>query len=285
MDIREIDLIESDRVGPAELKEAFVTRYLKQNRPLVIRGGARSWPAVSRWSLDYVAEKCGEAAASGVVYGRRLPKRFDKVPVRKGVERIRRGDNFYFSPASLHTELPMLRGDTVLPPVIADKESEDLALDAFIGVNTYASMHYHVGVESLKVQVVGKKRGLLFSPQTDLRSLPLFWFNFSRIDFRGWATEREAIAKRSAALANVTAYECELEPGDMLFIPMYWWHSFFGDGLSMSATYVWPDEQPTFDDIPVNVKSFRRARSIIRPVALVGHLARQLLRRRKRPES
>jgi hypothetical protein len=205
--------------------------------------------------------------------------------VTEGIERIRRGDNFYFSPASLRTELSALQGDTVLPPIIADKESEYLSLDAFIGVNTYASMHFHARVESLKVQVVGKKRGLLFSPQTDLRSLPLFWFNFSRIDFRGWPAQRERIAERSAALANATAYECELSPGDMLFIPMYWWHSFFGDGLSMSATYVWPDEEPTFDGTPVNVRSFRRMRAIMRPVAIARHLAMRLLRPRGRPES
>src|SRR5689334_20883551 len=122
MQIREIDRIEGDRLGPDELKESF-NRYLKTNRPLIIRGGAKSWPALSRWSLDYLPEKSRDANASAVIYGRARPKRLQS-PVREGVERIKRGDNIYFSPASLITELPMLKDDTVLPPIIADKQSD-----------------------------------------------------------------------------------------------------------------------------------------------------------------
>ncbi|GBF99754.1 hypothetical protein Rsub_12529 [Raphidocelis subcapitata] len=49
-----IDEVEG-AIEPAE----FLRRYVGPNKPLIVRGGARHWPAVGRWDRRYLAETAG----------------------------------------------------------------------------------------------------------------------------------------------------------------------------------------------------------------------------------
>ena len=45
----------SDTVNPIE----FMEKYLKKSQPLIIRGGARKWDAISKWSSKFLRQKYG----------------------------------------------------------------------------------------------------------------------------------------------------------------------------------------------------------------------------------
>lgn len=48
-----------DRVDTIS-KEDFVNNYLKPRKPLVIRKATESWPALQKWTFDYLKETVGD---------------------------------------------------------------------------------------------------------------------------------------------------------------------------------------------------------------------------------
>lgn len=279
--VEELDLSNghSDHEGATERFEAS---YRKKNIPLVLRRAASEWPAIATWNLDYVAERCGSSSGRAMVYGGARPTNL-RLPVRDVVARIQSGEKIYLSEAIISSEhprmdpeIPALMTDLEVPAVVAEKR--DRVLAAFFGVDTYASMHFHPDAESLKIQVVGRKRALLIPPDADLPSFPFLSMNFSRISFLDWDRHPERLLERHPELRSLTAYECTLDPGDMLFIPNYWWHSFFGAGLSMSVTYFWNDTQPEYATLPLNYVKTERMKRFTRPMRWITNVPRRIKR-------
>lgn len=102
--------------------------------------------------------------------------------------------------------------------------------------DTRAPLHQDLP-ENLYAQLVGKKRVTLFSPRESrhLYRQPL-WSrlpNFSRVDAEAPDLER---FPRFARAHPLTA---ELEPGDLLYLPRFWWHQMRSLELSISVSTWW----------------------------------------------
>jgi hypothetical protein len=74
-------------------------------------------------------------------------------------------------------------------------------------------------------QIVGRKRFVLFSPE-DSAFLYGGEFDLDAPDF-----------EQRPLLGRATAFECVLEPGEMLFLPGQWWHYVVGLDNSISVSY------------------------------------------------
>jgi hypothetical protein len=79
--------------------------------------------------------------------------------------------------------------------------------------NSQIGLHYDfLDSHAYLAQVVGRKRCVLFSP-ADSAAL---YDGKVNVDAPNW--------EKFPLLKNATAYECTLEPGELLFIPSRWWH-------------------------------------------------------------
>jgi hypothetical protein len=83
-------------------------------------------------------------------------------------------------------------------------------------------------------------RAILFPPGDTPRLYPIAWYSpnvsFSRVAFPrdgGWPDLEEL-----PDLADTHPVECALEPGELLYIPIHWWHVVFGTGTSICATHM-----------------------------------------------
>jgi hypothetical protein len=61
-------------------------------------------------------------------------------------------------------------------------------------------------------------------------------FQLSLLNTRDWGSD----LARFPAWAHADRALLELGPGDMLFIPFYWWHAVWGIDQNMSINYWWP---------------------------------------------
>ena len=110
----------------------------------------------------------------------------------------------------------------------------------FIGKNTITQMHYHTSVEAMLSQIDGKKHICLFPPDNGLfyQMEPYPWhnkyYNWSQIIFE--ATNSLQFREIVASDGLLNCIEVILEPTDSLYIPIYWWHIVFGEGISSSFT-------------------------------------------------
>jgi lysine-specific demethylase 8 len=224
----------------------FRTRYVDRERPVVLRGAIREWPLFRTWTPEYLKSVLGARPVkvarspdggeyfdpeTGVDYVRDFILPFDQF-----VDRVFAKDStekLYLLQASL-TEFPELAGEVVAPDY---PPRPILFQNLWIGSGGNITRCHYDMQDNLLAQVVGRKRVTLF-PSRDLwRMYPRSPFgnksNFSRVD-----VERPDFG-RFPRFRDVPALETQLEPGDMLYIPIHWFHHVVSVDASVSLNYWW----------------------------------------------
>lgn len=255
---------------------ALARRLEQLDVPLVIAGGAARWPAVSRWSHAYLAQRIGhieiayKASSSNAhpdfradglarmfARGRAPFSDFLKlIGTGPGPERARylfTGDERFLlrrrsGQASIDPELGLLLEDVVTPPLFPEERLHTVwAWFSGAGVRTW--LHYdNNGCHNLNAQITGHKRCALYAPEElgKLQPFPLGGdnpaYNCSRVD-----VERPE-AELGRGLAAATAWHADLGPGDLLFIPAWWFHTFEHLGeLNSNINFWWKPSRPIWN--------------------------------------
>jgi hypothetical protein len=222
--------------------EEFQAAHLDACRPVVVRGAAKSWGAVSRWTPAYLDDAIGDLE----VPLRRTPMNDAELsvsavhqgffPVRELLEQCRSDDEEeVYIPGIAMKNAPELIDDVERYDFLAGQNLR--AISMFMGRNTRCLGHMHPFAQAVLTQVVGEKDVLLFSPSDLARVYMHPWtstgFFQSRINFHALQAER------FPQLADVTPWRVRLQPGDALFIPVHWLHVPVGIGFSASVTHWW----------------------------------------------
>jgi lysine-specific demethylase 8 len=125
----------------------------------------------------------------------------------------------------------------------------------FSGAGVRTWLHYdNNGCHNLNAQLTGQKRCLLFPPH-ELRRLAPFplgggnpAYNCSRIDVDGPGDGEAAGLLQSFREAE--AFAAELRAGDLLFIPAWWFHTFFHLGqFNSNVNFWWKPERPRLNPV------------------------------------
>jgi ribosomal protein L16 Arg81 hydroxylase len=105
---------------------------------------------------------------------------------------------------------------------------------------TITPMHHDL-TNNFIAQVVGRKRVLL-CPPSEARKLGNTRHVFS--DIRD-LEDPSVDLTRFPQLADLRIYPVDLDPGDILFVPIGWWHQVRSLDFSITITYVnftWPNQ-------------------------------------------
>jgi hypothetical protein len=204
------------------------------------RGAAASWRALREWSLDLFAAR----------YPGDTVRLMDQEDLRAGTARASRevtlaefaarvrsgaGDYLRFSP--LACDHPELCEDLDMEWLRArgDGQAHRRPLQLFIaGPGTGTDMHCEVP-STLFVQVTGRKRWRLYAPGTCLFLEPPaartpYYFSAGNPDAPG--------ACGLPLFERADSLETELEPGDVLWVPPFWWHYVVNlSPLNIAASY------------------------------------------------
>ncbi len=244
-------------------KAQFAELFLSPHRPVILRGMTKEWNAHSLWSTDYLRAKIGDKKVRVKESPSNVhPDLFSSTPSRSvettisdyidllasdRPERTRRylnGDEsrILHSYTEVDPAFAPLRSDIAVPDYCDSNQIKTIGL-WLSAQDVIASLHYDSdGCHNLNVQVKGKKRVLLFSPDqflypfsgTGPSSGPQ---NFSQINI---ADPDEG---RFPALRSARCLEAILEEGDMLFIPSYWYHAVFHLGrININVNFWWPPD-------------------------------------------
>lgn len=229
-------------------RDEFLSRYMAKSRPVVFRGGARDWPAVADWTPQSLAEKAGDnqinvQQSPNSIFGLDPKKggpRYEEVQTTLGeyVSSLMHGDEngvrYYVQRVNIPEKLPELLGDIVVPDYV-DPEKIYLT-NLWLGpAGNVTTLHYDTPNNFL-AQIKGRKRFRMFAPGQMRNLYPCRGkaYNMSQVDIEN--PDYEAFPR----LRRAQMYEVELNEGDLLFIPTYWWHQVLSvtDGISVNIWFL-----------------------------------------------
>jgi hypothetical protein len=216
----------------------FFEEYYHQNRPVIITGMLDDWPARTKWSLDYFREAYGDRDVE-VQMGRESdenyevngPKHKKLMPFREYVDMVEsagRTNDFYMTANNGSHNREALAGLWEDIPVIDEYLDPRSAETGFfwLGPAGIKTPFHHDLTNNFMAQVIGRKRVKLIP----LHDTPFVYNNlhcYSMVD------GSDIDLEQFPAMQHAQVLECTLAPGELLFVPIGWWH--YVEGLDVSA--------------------------------------------------
>jgi jumonji domain-containing protein 7 len=237
-----------DRVN----SETFEEEYLDHNKPAIITGALSDWDAIGKWSPDYLSSALKTKRVTLAVS---REGQFNYDPNRKIGEEAARyhyaqmdfatavsaicqdapgHEHYYLMQRSIPEEFPELLQDIKTPAWL---DYQRPAINLWFGsAENVTPLHYD-HTNNFFAQVYGRKRLTLFDPmQTDLLypyPLEASASHLSFIDPEQPDFEKYRKFRQARGLAGV------IEPGELLYLPAYWWHHVRSLQISISVNFWW----------------------------------------------
>jgi hypothetical protein len=251
-----------EAVDAARFREEIQPR----NRPAVLRGLVRDWPAVRagrtspRAAADYL-RRFDRGTPVDTNFGRPeihgrffYNERMDGLNFTRkqrsiggSMERIlaaagrAEAQAIYIQSVPLDDHLPGFTAENAMPVA-----GSGAGARIWIGNRAVVQAHFDLK-ENIACVMAGRRRFTLFPPaqtpnlypgpfELTLAGPPVSMVNFDAPDFERHPRFREALEHRVVA---------ELEPGDGLYIPYFWWHHVEAlDDFNVLVNYWWNEADP-----------------------------------------
>lgn len=248
-------------------KKEFIENFYKPQKPVLITGLTKNWPAYEKWKLDYIQERAGEQIVP--LYNNEPAK--DKQSVYAPVKEMKLYDYIELlktEPTDLRIffynilkEMPELLKDFDYPD-IGLKFFKKLPALFFGGGESKVFMHYDIDLpDSLHIHFDGDKDVTLFSPEQTpyLYKVPFSIHNIEDIDM-----DRPDFEKYPA-LKYAEGIKAEMKHGDALYMPSGYWHSirYLNGGFSMTLRAL-PRKPARFANMLYNVMIMRHIDNLTR---------------------
>ncbi|KAK9806685.1 hypothetical protein WJX73_008268 [Symbiochloris irregularis] len=228
--------------------EHFLADYMQHGQhgsPLVLTGCMEEWPARVRWrNLDYLREAAGSRTVPVEVgqhylaegWGQSLMTlaTFIDTHLQQPSSPAAGGSLGYLAQHALFDQIPALAADIRQPEYCCLGEDDTPMVNAWFGpAGTVTPLHtdpHH----NLLCQVVGSKYLRLYSAEDTEHLSPFsqgLTTNSSQIDL-------EKI-QDAESVAHLSCWECQLQAGEMLYIPPKWMHYVKALSTSFSVSFWW----------------------------------------------
>lgn len=208
----------------------FYREYWSRNQPVVFKGMADDWQAMSKWTFPFLSDTFGDCLVEIQENREKDPnyelnsiKHKKKVTVQEFIDRIGLGpSNDFYMTANNHIfeseEMGALLNDIgSVPPYIAPPKERDKGWFLWVGpAGTITPLHHDENI-IFHTQIKGRKKWKLISP-LDTPNLYNHKAVFSQVDLFNVDYNRFPLMR------NVQIAEVVVEPGETLFLPLGWWH-------------------------------------------------------------
>lgn len=224
-------------------RQEFLDQFYAQNRPVLIEGAMEDWPALKRWTPEYLKRRLGERIVE-VQANRNTDPEYEissnklKKEMKFGdyvdlVETIGSTNDYYITANNSgknKDSLKELWEDIVLfPDYLREDDPKGRGFFWYGPQGTVTPLHHDL-TNNFMAQVRGRKLVRLIAP-FELPHVYNHRHCFSRIDL-----ERIDYAAYPE-FRNATVVDVELRPGELLFLPVGWWHHVRGLDIAITMTF------------------------------------------------
>lgn len=225
-------------------REDFLENHYSANRPVILLDAMSNWRALSAWTPEYLKSTCGHAVVE-VMTGRNadrqyeinLQKHRETMLFAEYVDMVTNGGetNDYYLVANNHMleneEFePLLRDFEPFPEYLVPETWAGRTFFWYGPAGTVTPLHHDLG-NIFMAQVQGRKRVSLIPPyQTHL--LYNDFGVYSGVDCESPDYDKHPL------FAHVNKIEVILEPGEVLFLPVGWWHHVRALDVSITVSFM-----------------------------------------------
>ncbi len=255
---------------PSITKEEFVKNHYKPQRPVLIEGFAKEWPAYEKWNLEYIQQLAGDQNVP--LYNNKPTKGHKKsvVPAKKMklydyIELLKAGPTdlrmFFYN---VLQKMPELTKDFDYPD-IGLPFFKKLPVMFFGGKGSKVLAHYDMDLaDLLHVHFHGTKKAMLFEPKQakNLYRVPFTVHNIEAIDMDN------PDFTTYPALQQAEGISVEMKHGDALYMPSGYWHYITYEDAGFSITLrAFPRKLKKLGELLSNLLFMRNFENIMRYVA------------------
>lgn len=236
--------------------EEFHKLHLYGSKPLVLKGLAKNWECVQKWTPEYFSEKCGDDEVflidDHIATDESVLNDGNSISLREIINNLDNDKGKYARFVPLLDNHPELYDDFDVS-WLSKRMSKDgkVALWGEKGKGVKLRSHLFIGRKNAKtdvhcaltnnffVNVYGTKRWFVFSPDYNP-------FIYSPVNWGPgvFGTEVCPIKKDYDTYPlwkYVSGYEFVLEPGDVLYNPPFWWHRVSNESINIAVGLRWYD--------------------------------------------
>ncbi|MER9431710.1 cupin-like domain-containing protein [Mesorhizobium sp. M0408] len=219
----------------------FFADYYSRNRPLVLRKAIRHWPALYKWSPQHFADRYGNAPV--MITSNRQADPWYEINARTHMTQTTMADfvsmllvggqtNDYYLVANNYA----LQSER-LAPLFDDIGGVSGLLDStlrrgrtflWLGPAGTVTPLHHDKTNLLIAQVLGRKRIILY-PTESIRHMNNVVGVFT-------AADPEHPERSPIDLRGIRHFVVTIDPGDVLFVPIAWWHHVRALDLSITVS-------------------------------------------------
>jgi lysine-specific demethylase 8 len=216
--------------------------YVRRGRPVIVTGATDDWPA-RRWSAEYFKRTYGDRLLpvapirdGNVVYGADFGVRYEQIRFGEWLDGLLSGSPPpYYMMFHVAELLPELADDLRIPSFCPPAPWWQVRF-WMSPANTGSPMHQDLP-DNLFTQLIGRKRVILVPPRDSWRMyrqpLTSHLPQYSRVD----AENPDLV--RFPRFARARTITVDLMPGDLLYLPRFWWHQVRSRDFSVSVNQWW----------------------------------------------
>nr|XP_009665265.1 PREDICTED: lysine-specific demethylase 8 [Struthio camelus australis] len=222
--------------------EHFRDNYLIPQKPVVLEGIIDHWPCMKKWSVDYFCQVAGCRTVPVELGSRYTDEEWSQklMTVSDFINQYIVNENSvgYLAQHQLFDQIPELKQDISIPDYccLGEGEEDDITINAWFGPEGTISPLHQDPQQNFLAQVFGRKYIRLYSPQDSENLYPHeshLLHNTSQVD-----VEDPDLIK-FPNFRNAASQSCILMPGQVLFIPVKYWHYVRSLDISFSVSFWW----------------------------------------------
>ena len=223
--------------------DEFFRSYYSVNLPVIFQDGLRSAPALARWNPDYLNARCGNEMVE-VMAGRSTDRNYEinsehhktRTRLSEFVDRVKRAgqtNDFYMVANNRSLDSGVMKAlldeARVLENILDPARAQSRIFLWFGPGGTVTPLH-HDAMNILLAQVCGRKTVTLIpSFQTP--------YVYNHIGVYSAVDCEKPDYNKFPLFRKATQLKVLLEPGQVLFIPVGWWHHVRSVDVSISLSF------------------------------------------------